>query len=548
MRCSAAAVFAVLLGGVASAAPCEAPRLRDTAPLSIALARDRIAAEAFTRAAAVCQERGDACDQARLECGGVVSSVISQQLGFDEGAWLRDMLLPYLGQQYPMSRVFGAVAQAADTSCRVELAVLNAAAQRRTAQATRRDLLLKEYTAFGRWAEVQQQKCREKLTAEEQRALAAQAEAERVAAAAAAAQAVKLAGEAARQKVLEDARKAKELNEAAAARAAEELKRREQATTSTLQAQKESEERLRKERLEQEARGTAQRQEAEQKTRSAEEAKQVKERAERTRLAKLQREQLLADAERAYASAVALEREKKQAAVDAVAANPAVSQATVAEAAQATQARVDAERRLAEARVKAERIEVDESHLRSRGHVAALLGGGALAWSNATGTASSSGGALGALVTAHVGFWGDQLTGLAWGLELAIAARFLQPLPFEATPREFDGLASVRYYFGPLGVGAAGEFRLVDPSFGARAFGVGPSLALALVDTPQARVLLSASWLPLGTAVDLARVSGGLELSWQWFTFRLLGSTASRAGLSATLWQATAFAGVRLSW
>jgi hypothetical protein len=454
-----------------------------------------------------------------------------------------------------MSRVFGAAALAPDASCNIEVASLTAAGQRREAQAARREALLQEYGLYSRWAGGLLQKCRERMTVDEQKAAATKVESERLAAAAAAASAVELAKkqseEAAKKRLEEETRRAKELNAAAAERSTRELERRAAEVESLKTGQREAEDRARAERVDFEARAKAERdranQEAEQKALKADEARALKERSDRTRQAKLQREQLLSDAELAYEKAVAEEDSKKRAAVDAVAANPAVAQATVAEAAQASHARVEAEKRLAEARVKAQRIEVDDSYERSRGHLGVLIGGGAQSFSGASG--SQLAGSVGAMVTAHLGFWGEApLNGLAWGFEVALAVRFSQPFPVTSTPRELEGHATARYFFGPLGVGAAGEFRVADPVYGFRAFGVGPSLGVAMVDTPAVRVLLSVNWLPVGVAVDLARVTGDLEVSWQWFTLRLVGGAFSQTGSSAIAWQAAALVGVRLSW
>ncbi|MEW5743792.1 MAG: hypothetical protein AB1938_33075, partial [Myxococcota bacterium] len=186
---------------------CEAPRNRDTAPLATAAAQDKVVANTFEKTAATCAERGPACDQARLECGALVSSIVQKQVGFDDGLWLRDMLLPYQGKSYVLTRSFGAVPLASDASCNVDVATLNAAALRRTKQATRRDNLLAEYQLYVKWTQDQLAQCRARVAADEKRAAEAKAESERVAAAAAAAAATAAAAAAAKRAQEDEARR-----------------------------------------------------------------------------------------------------------------------------------------------------------------------------------------------------------------------------------------------------------------------------------------------------------------------------------------------------
>jgi hypothetical protein len=103
-------VLVLVSSNALGAEACEAPRLHDLAPLATAAAQDKVVSQTFSKTAEVCAERGPACDQARAECGALLTSIIQKQVVFDEGVWLRDMLLPYQGQQYPLSKVFGAAA------------------------------------------------------------------------------------------------------------------------------------------------------------------------------------------------------------------------------------------------------------------------------------------------------------------------------------------------------------------------------------------------------------------------------------------------------
>jgi hypothetical protein len=381
-------VLVLVSSNALGAEACEAPRLHDLAPLATAAAQDKVVSQTFSKTAEVCAERGPACDQARAECGALLTSIIQKQVVFDEGVWLRDMLLPYQGQQYPLSKVFGAAAIAPDASCNVDVATLTAAAQRRLVQANRRETLFSEYSSYARWCQAAHQKCLERLSVDDQRAATAKAEAEKLAAAAAAASAASAAElarrqveDAARKQAQETARRAKEAQATAAAELASREKARVEAEEKARRDQLERHERTKDERERAAAQAEAQR-------KDTEEERAVKERDARTKQARTQRAQLLADAEAALKVAQAQEETKKQAAIDAVVANPTVAQASVAEAAQAKQARLEAEKRLADARLKAERMEIDESHERSRGHVGLLAGGGVMSWGTAVSSAA----------------------------------------------------------------------------------------------------------------------------------------------------------------
>jgi len=522
--------------GAAAGEVCEPPRLHDMGPLTLAVAQDTVLGQAFEKAAQACVERSEACERARLECTGLLSAVAQKQAGLDEGLWLRDLLLPYLGQRYPVTRPFGAFSLASDASCGVDRGALTAAGQRRFGQASRREALLAEYGQYARWADGVQKQCQGRLADAGQKPATTVQPEQAAAEAAAMLEARRRAEEATR----EDARRAQE---AAAQRAREEWRRRE-----------ELEARARQERVDAEARAQAlrmgDRRQAEEQGRRLEEEKALQQRTANVTQGRAERARLVAEAERALEVAVANEEAKKQAAVEAVSVNPAVAQGAVGEAALAAKAREDAERNLAEAKFKAERIEIDDSFERSRGHLGLLVGGGATGWRDASETTFTAPG-IAAMVTAHLGFWAPApLKGLASGFEVALGARLFKPFASVANPLELEGHVTARYFFGALGIGAAGEFRVADPAFGLRPFGAGLSVAVAMVDTPEARVMLSANWLPVGVSVELPRVTGELEVSWAWFTFRVTGGAfAQHLAASAPVgWQATALAGARLSW
>ena len=576
--------MSLVVAGVSAAEPCEPPRIRDTGPLVAAIAQDRVMAQTFTKAATACAERGEACDQARLECATLLTSTNQKQTGFDEGQWLRDMLLPYNGGSYPMTRTFGAAAIAGDASCNVDVATLTAAAGRRTAQATRRDALLQEHQGYARWTQTQLQKCKERVAADDAKNAAARAESERLLAASAAvtaAEALKLKQQqeaAAAQAAAE--KKAKEAAEAEAARqrelketAEKEAKKREDAEKQAredrerdrkaaeeraqrqederkkeraeLEAarkkeKEEQEEKLAKEKKEAEQRVQAAKDEAERKQREAEEKRLVTERDTRVAQQRQTKERLVKEAEDNLKRAKDEEALKKQAAVDAVSSSPAIAQAAVAEAAQAERARIEAEKRLVDAHQKADAIVIDDSYERSSGSLGVLGGVSAI----------DSSLALGVLGAVHFGFWGTAPSdGMASGFEVRLWGRYSGTVT--GTPAAVvDSLLTARYFFGAVGLGVAGELRMFDPGFASLRGGVGPALAVAFVDNKETRVLFGVNYLPLGNTIDTVRFIGDFEVSWRFLTFHVNGGTLNKSvnGVSTFAWQVGGFVGVRAAW
>ncbi len=573
-------VLSLVVAAVVAAEPCEAPRVRDTAPLVAAMAQDKVLGLTFTKAAGICAERGEACDQVRLECATMLNSTIQKQVGFDEGQWLRDMLLPYNGASYPMTRTFGAAGIATDASCNVDVATLTAAAQRRMVQSTRRDAIFQEYNLYARWTQTQLQKCKEQVASNEARSAQTKAESERLAATSAAVG----AAEALRLKQAADAAAAKseaekhtrDVADAEVRRqkdqkdlAERELKKRDEnelrlrderelerkrADERTLKADEErkkekveNEEARKKERAEGEEARRKDKQETEQKLKDAkEEAARTQKEAEEKRLVterdnrvsqqKALKTRLVADAEASFKRAQDEEVLKKQAAVDAVSSSPAIAQAAVAEAAQAERTRVEAEKRLFEARQKADAIVIDDSFERAAGSI--LIAGG--------GSGLDTGFGLGLMASVHFGFWGvAPPEGMASGFELRLWGRFLAGVS-AGTASSVDTLLTARYFFGAVAVGVAGEIRLLDALTTLRG-GVGPALAVAFIDTHETRVILAANYLPLGNQLDPVRFVGDFEVSYKIFTLHVNGGTATKlaGGLS---WQIGAYAGVRATW
>jgi chemotaxis protein histidine kinase CheA len=500
---------------------CEAPRNRDTAPLATAAAQDKVVATAFEKAAAACAERGPACDQARLECGTLVTSIVQKQAGFDEGVWLRDLLLPYQGQSYVPTRSFGAFQLATDASCNVDVATLNAAALRRTRQAARRDALLQEYQLYVRWSQDQLSRCKARVAAEEQRAAEAKAESERVAAAAAAASAAAAAAAAAKAAQEAEARKRAEAQAAAqqeAQRRAEEQARAQREAQEEAKRQQEERARAQQEAAErQRAEQERAKREAEEKAREQAEAQAVAQREAQKEAARKQKEELLAQAD-----------------------------------AEEEAARRAAEQKAEALRKKAAGIEVMDDDERARGNISIMAVAGVLngwAGNSANMASASTSFAMGAGVAAHVGFWGTApAQGMASGFELRLSGRFVQTVSGPSA-NALEGLLTGRYYFGHFGFGAAGALRFYD-TFQSQSFDAGGSLAVALMDTPRTRVLLAINWVPVGTSMDLTRFAGDFEVSYRYFTFHAHGGmlTTRINGQNTLGWEAGASLGARLGW
>lgn len=542
----------VSLAQAGSATQCDAPRTHDTAALAAAIAQDKVMGQTFLKAAGACGVPGDACTAARTECAAILTSTAQKQVGFDEGIWLRDMLLPYQGAYYPMSRTFGAAQVANDGSCNVEVSVLNAAGQRRSAQAIRRDGLLQEYALYTKWAAGQQQQCRDKLALVAGQNEAARLEAERAAAATAAAAATVAAASAA--KAAEE-KKARDAADAAAA----EAKRKEEADRLAKEEALRQEEQRRKdiedaekrrqdEKEAEEKKIAEEREAAEKKAREDEENKLVAARDTRVAQARAEKKKLVADAETQLEKARAEEAVKKQAAVDAVSSSPAIAAAAVAEAADAEKARIAAEKNLVNAKEKAAAIEIDDAY--ERGVASVFLNGGFGAVDGGSGMAG------GALLGAHFGIWGTAPSeGMASGVEFRVWARYLAQINPALAPESdhtsIDVLLTGRYYFGHLALGLAGELRFMQPAFGTLRAGVGPTLAAAFIDNKDTRVVLAVNYVPIGNQMDPVRLIGDFEVGYKLLSIHVLGGSMTRQladGTTQIGWQLGGYLGLRYSW
>lgn len=526
-------LFSLLMLVSAATDPCDSPRIRDTGALSMAMTQDRQVAQAFQKAATACVKDTEACDQARLECGTLLAAALKGQISFDEGAWLRDMLLPYLGKVYPLTTQFAATGQANDTSCAGEPALLTSAATRRLAQAGKRQAIFDEYPKYAAWVNSAYAKCREQAGIDQQKAFVTRSEAEKLAAAAAAA---KLAEEL-RQKNEDEARKKLELEAKLKAdaqlKAAEEARARAKAQAdATAQAEQ--------------AKKDAAKQVAQ-----AQEDRLVQEREGKLTQAKSQKSLIIADAKAELDRATDESNAKHKLAMTALDERSPAAAQLASDAANAEKARLAAAQRLADAKVKADRIEVDESSQRSRGSLGIQGAAGYGALSGVDG--STAGLLLGVQAGVHFGFWGTAPSdGMASGLEVRVNARYLTQAGGPGVQRGFDARAMVRWFFGPVGVGAAFEYRLFESTLGATAHtfsgpGLGPSVGVAFIDTPTWRVMANLSWLPL-LAADLLRFVGDFEVSWKFLVFGVAGGVQTDPTVLRSGFFITGLAGVRLGW
>ncbi|MBE2252284.1 MAG: hypothetical protein IAE78_22310 [Myxococcus sp.] len=563
MRRITVGLVAFTLSSVAWAQqPCEVPRLRDLAPLSAAIALDKAMAQTFLKASQACQmSQSDGCDAARLECANQLASTLKAQVGLDDGAWLRDMLLPYGGLSYPPTRQFQPGAMAMDTACNGDANQLMAASSRRSLQAARRQAIVDEYPRYTSWVQDQARACKERAAVDEARRAQERADAERLAAIAVTAKTAEEARQAreaelrrkaeaeakAREEALREAerkqkeaqeraekdkrtaaeraqdekeaaeKKAKEEREAAERRAEE---AREAAEKKAKEEKEAAEERAEQERKRQEAKEEADRERAEKAQREAKEEREAaarkaqdeKEAAERK--AKEEIERAKAEAEQKAREAEELRlvtaREERKLALrnqkSSLLAQADEADKRVAEISGMT---FTAEQAQQAAQLSNEKVQAAERSKTLRAQAAEIIiddsdersrgSLGAMIGGGASTWPGTTSAVLGGQALFHLGFWGTAPSeGLASGFEVRVLGRFLTTVG-AGSVQQAEGVATARYFFGRFGIGAAMEVRWNKPLMDATAVnvGFGPSVGITFVDTPKTRVMLNASWLPL---------------------------------------------------
>lgn len=460
----------------AAADPCDQPRPRDIAPLMKAVQEDEAMANEFEATAAACATVSAACDAEIAKCQPLLTATLQRQVQLDDGTYLRDMLLPFLGQKYLISAGIPTGTVTNDVSCNADAASLKAAATRRKQQAQKRRDIMNEYPKWAQWAFQLSQKCKSEaaLAKQQQETAAATAAASAAAAAAAAA---------AETKKQEEARKAQEL---AQEKAAADQKAKEDALRAQEDAKKKQQEQL----VDQQQRAKDEQQ------RKAEEAEKAKKAAE---------EAAIAAAAAKEATRLVNEREGKKAAAEKKALE--MEDAEDARHAAAVKAIADVRG-------------YDRSDERLKGSFGAMVHGMWLQQGNHPGNTGSL--LMGGVVNARYGFWGlAPPDGMAWGLELRAAARF----DGEVVGNQGFNLVSVqpdfRYFFARFGAGVAFEWRRLFANPGQLTgapndFALGPQVAVAIVDSPTARFIVGLKWLPV-LSWDLARLTGEIEIAYKWF-------------------------------
>ncbi len=550
--------------------PCASPRIKEVKSLELSAAQDKKMGQVFQSTARACAESAIACNEARRACVTELTNTLSAQASFDEGRWLRDMLLPYLGQTYAAQAMPQSVAPAMESGCPNAANELNAYAQKRMEQALRRQALMAEYGRYTEWANSLFTQCNAQPAAQtappnvpvpvaapvsvEQKVLAEATarEAQRLEAAEIDKQSAAKAGRVQAEAAQKAAQKSVEVSAAQAALAkqqaldAQVAAFRQESASQAQALQREREERaFRAEQLKKEAAATKAAQEKEaslaaERARQEAEAQAVKEREQRKATVKAEKAKLSRESELALAQA-----ESTRAAA-AVAPSSEESQ-------KATQKSEEMKKRAQALKEQSDELTVDDADERARGSLAVAAGLGYAQLASTEG--EFTGLQLGAIALGHLGFWGTApAEGLASGFEVRALGRFLQSVSANAQVRTLEGVLTARYFIGRLGFGLAGEYRLLSTRIGGVEReqvnpGIGASLGLALADTPSSRISFNVHALPFLNG-GFIRTLADVELSSKNFWISVCGGGVVEAtGVDPRKgWQASVFAGVRLPW
>lgn len=534
--------MALLLLAPASAhaqSQCEQPRPRDTAPLLKAIQEDDAMASTFDVTSGACVTESAACDAQKLKCNDQLSAMLQRQVNVDNGMWLRDMLLPFLGQRYTMSMTIATTEVAQDVSCNSDAPSLKAAALRRRQLAQRRRDIVNEYPKWAMWAAAASQRCKADANA------SAKAQADAAAAAKAQADAA-LAAKSAEELRQENARKAEQAAKDKAEadkRAKEEAAKAEQERIA--KAKKDQEELLKRQqealaeqqRKEREARMTEEERRAEAAKRAEEEKKRAAEEAEAKR--KEAEEQKKREAQALAEAKFVNDREARK-----IAAEKKAEELRAAEEA----------RRLAAEKQISQYENVDRSDERLKGSIGAQAQGAYMALDNA-----NAGFLMGLAMNIRYGIWMTApAEGMASGMELKLTGQFLGCLTCSTgTGAQFFSIApELRWFIARFGFGATFEYRRlnspltnIDP---ADAFTLGLNVAVAIADSPDSRFIIGLRWLPFflnsPSVFQADRLTLDAEIGYKWFAASVQGGILGvRSGTSSTLgWYAGIGVGGRL--
>jgi hypothetical protein len=550
----ASLILLVLLPSAALAADvvCQKPGGRDVSAISQAIQQDEAMAAAFDATAAACVHGTTECDDQRVKCGNLLTETLREQVRFDEGAYLRDMLVLFSGQHYTMQTPVPTAPPLTDVSCNADADTLKNAAIRRRQQAERRKLLLAEYPRWVAWTQSASQACYAGQNAEQQRQQQEEANAAKLAAAAEAATAAEQARQAAAKQQAEKeaearaaALKQQQEQQDAARRAQEEqAAATKKAQEDALAQQKEQAEQEAKARESAEEKAQREKEEAEAKAKkeaaAAEDARIVSEREAKKKAAEQHQEDLIqAERKREGEARFNLEQQHKQAEaehekrLEELKKNMALSEqerdAAIAQANQDYAAAEDKRRADAQKEIEAAGL-YDRSDERNTGAIGAHAAGGYFALTEANTNAQATGPVVGAQVTLHQGFWGTAPAhGMAAGLELRGTATFLQSVGSNGSAQLIHLVPEIRYWFGRLGVGLVFEWQQLAAEVASAAntvqvMGLGGSVSLAGLDDPKSRLLFTAKWTPLLNG-HLERLTGEVEAGYQWFSLTLSGGS-----------------------
>ncbi len=556
------AIALCLNSGLAFGQECPRPNVRTTNALVNAIAQDEVMASGFENAAAACVHEGTSCDEAKVRCGQLLTATLQQQLSFDEGAYLRDMLIAYAGQQYRMTVPIAAAAALTDVSCNADSGSLKAAAARRKQQAERRKVVNAEYPRWITWVNGQYKSCTDHALVEKSRVDIQTAEASRLLAAAEAAKQAELikldqkaAVERAAREKLEQEAKAKEALAAAQARQkadAERAQKDKLEEEKRLAEQKAETERRAKETAEQRAAREAQ---------QAANAKIVADREGRKDAAEKKRQDLI-DKENLREGDVKLKVEQSHQAAEAAHQKKVEELQRSIELSEADKIaklnEVDKEYAASEAKrkeialkeIQAAGGSIDRSDERLGGALSVHAAGGYFS------LLGDSKPVLGVQLTIRQGFWGTApASGLASGIEIRATALFL--IATDAKSYIVQVAPEFRYWFGFFGLGAAFDYQRIQTAAGGPvggpagtavdSIGLGPTLSLAAFDSPSSRLLFTARWTPFLNE-QYERITGEIEGGYQLFSFAVQGGVIKQNKAQPPGWFVGLSLGIRLRW
>ena len=131
-------------------------------------------------------------------------------------------------------------------------------------------------------------------------------------------------------------------------------------------------------------------------------------------------------------------------------------------------------------------------------------------------------------MTIRHGFWATApASGLASGVELRATALFL--IATDAKTYLMQVAPEIRYWFSFFSLGAAFDYQRIQLSAGPATdtIGLGPTISIAAIDNPDARLLFTVRWTPfLNDQYD--RVTGEIEGGYKVFSFGVQGGVVKQ--------------------